>query len=156
MEIRSHLRRSSLLICGIFTLCGCVRTKDLTPLSPYNSLAGIEYVLVEDCYIFSFRDNPHHLLLGSARYDSTLRRALDKSRLPNGFGEAKVVGKVSRGTAFVVTSILEKRNLESRWYWCLAHLNYPEEKPLLVDVSPIADLRARPPIIFADVASRRQ
>lgn len=143
------------LVC-LGPLLGCSTREVLTEIDPYSNVVGHRYVLKEDCYTFHFGDAPKNLQLGAPRFYSNLRNALDKERFPNGFGSIDVDESVPKGSSFVITEVVREKTIETVLYDYLARLDCPDGRTRLVNVWPLMNLLASPPIVDDRIATEKR
>ena len=91
----------------LLALCGCAsKIEPLNSVYPYSKLAGKNYSLLSDCYVFRMRDSRGDLpYVLSYRDNPRVPTPVDRAHVGESNDSGDVLGLVPAGTIFRVNSI---------------------------------------------------
>src|SRR5262249_7472261 len=144
--------RITLTALAAAVLClGCQSTRDLTFESPYSQFIGKKVVLVQDCYLYSFKTREARLRVGKGARQF-MPEEVNEAFVGKRFKYVEIFGLVRQGSVLTIVSCLEERDPEHVFR---RFQGIGDDSPVegqVVDLSDLTDMTDNPPTFREDMA----
>jgi hypothetical protein len=143
-----------LVLFAVLFLCGgCTTITDLSSQSPYAEWMGRQFVLVQDCYVFKFKDDKRTLYVG--RGINLMPPDVAPQFVNKQFNGMTLLGILKRGSKFTIVGCYEERDIEDviRNFEATLNEKTGEFRGAILNVAFLTDLTKNPPV-FNEVLAK--
>jgi hypothetical protein len=103
-----------IVFLGTILQFGCHTTiRDIGSLEPYSKTIGSKYMLMQDCFLFSYSDTRSKVFIGNSSCAIYLPDKINEVFVGKRIGEVYIFGIVHKGAIFTVVGVEQNDSFET-------------------------------------------